>query len=65
MSRQITLLGESLDAGEVSVLVGCPIHDNGDTADLVLDADEWSALLTRRRQVGWPLHFVPAETCDA
>lgn len=65
MSRQITFLCEGLDAGEVSLLIGCPIHDNGDTAELVLDADEWSALLMRRRQVGWPLHFVQTEAADA
>ena len=65
MSRQITPLNDSLDAGEVSSLIGCPIHDNGDTADLALDADAWADLLTRRRRVGWPLHFYREEAPDA
>lgn len=58
MARSVTVLADHLDSGELSVLVGMPIHDNADQADLCLSADEWVDLLTRRRQVGWPLHFV-------
>lgn len=65
MARHITQIGAALDAGEVSSLIGCPIHDNGDTADLVLDADAWVDLLTRRRRVGWPLHFYREGAPDA
>lgn len=58
MSRHLTQLRGDLDAGEISSLIGSPIHDNADQADLCLTADEWAALLARRRTVGWPLHFV-------
>ena len=58
MSRHITELHDELCSGELSSLVGTPIHDNADQADLCLTADEWSALLRRRQSVGWPLHFV-------
>ncbi|PPU41193.1 hypothetical protein XaplCFBP3123_08985 [Xanthomonas arboricola pv. populi] len=53
--RYITPLSERLDAGELASLVGLPIYNNGDTADLTLTADEWAALIERRRRVGWPL----------
>ncbi len=65
MARHITQVEGTLDAGEVSSLIGCPIHDNGDTIDLVLDADGWADLLTRRRRVGWPLRFYREEAPDA
>lgn len=58
MARHLSLLDGGLDAGEVNSLIGSPIYDNADQADLCLTADEWAALLARRRQVGWPLHFV-------
>jgi len=57
MARHLTPLQDTLDAGELSSLVGTPIFDNADQGDPSLTADEWAALLTRRRQVGWPLHF--------
>ncbi|MEN9140476.1 hypothetical protein [Xanthomonas vesicatoria] len=38
--------------------MGLPLHNNGDTADLSLTADEWAALTERRRRVGWPLNFL-------
>jgi hypothetical protein len=60
MARSVTLLADRLDSGELSVLVGTPIYDNADQADLCLSADEWVDLLERRRSVGWPLHFVEA-----
>ncbi len=58
MARHLTPLQDSLGAGELSSLVGSPIFDNADQADLSLTADEWVALLARRNRVGWPLHFV-------
>jgi|UPI000695C0EB hypothetical protein len=64
MSRHITLLDESLGAGELASLIGMPLHDNADCADLVLTADDWCALLERRRRVGWPLHFVVGLEAD-
>lgn len=64
MPRHIATISGGLDAGEVGALVGCPIHDNADCADLVLTADEWCALLERRRRVGWPLHFVVGLEAD-
>ncbi|MBB4722719.1 hypothetical protein [Xanthomonas euvesicatoria] len=61
MSRHITQLDDALSAGELATLVGLPIHNNGDIADLCLTSDEWAALTERRRLVGWPLNF-PAPT---
>lgn len=65
MARHITHLHDIVGDGEVASLVGCPIHDNADMADLTLTSDQWADLVTRRRRVGWPLHFVAAEHCDA
>lgn len=56
MSRHITPLDDALSAGELATLVGLPIHNDGDIADLYLTADEWAALTERRRRVGWPLN---------
>ncbi|WP_235175463.1 hypothetical protein [Xanthomonas arboricola] len=56
--RYIMPLSERLDAGELASLVGLPLHNNGDTTDLSLTADEWAALIERRRRVGWPLNFL-------
>lgn len=56
--RYVTPLSDGLDAGEIASLVGLPLHNNGDTADLSLTADEWAALTERRRRVGWPLNFL-------
>ncbi|MGV7193738.1 hypothetical protein [Xanthomonas axonopodis] len=58
MSRSITPLHDALCTGELATLVGLPIHNNGDIADLHLTADEWAALIERRRRVGWPLNFL-------
>jgi len=58
MARQMTPLNDSLDAGELATLIGTPIFDNADQADLCLTADEWATVVQRRRAVGWPLHFV-------
>lgn len=58
MSRHVTPLHDSLDAGELASLVGLPIHNNGDTADLCLTSDQWAALNERRRRVGWPINYV-------
>lgn len=58
MGRHVTHLRDDLDAGELSSLIGSPIHDNADQADLALTADGWANLLARRRRVGWPLHFM-------
>jgi len=57
MSRHVTPLDGALNAGELATLVGLPIHNNGDIADLCLTADDWVALTERRRRVGWPLNF--------
>ncbi|NJC38162.1 hypothetical protein GGR60_002716 [Xanthomonas arboricola] len=56
MSRHITPLDDSLGAGELGALVGLPIYNNGDIAELCLTADDWAALTERRRRVGWPLN---------
>lgn len=56
MARHLTLLDDRLGSGELSSLIGLPIHSDGDAADLVLTTDEWAALLQRRQVVGWPLH---------
>ncbi|MEA9550515.1 hypothetical protein VC253_01385 [Xanthomonas campestris] len=56
--RHITPLDDALSAGELATLVGLPIYNNGDIADLRLTADEWAALTERRRRVGWPLNFL-------
>lgn len=56
--RYVVSLNDCLDAGELASLVGTPIHNNGDIADLSLTADEWAALTERRRRVGWPLNFL-------
>ena len=65
MARHLTPLQDSLAAGELSSLIGCPIHSNADVADLVLSSDEWADLLIRRRRVGWPLNFVQTGQADA
>jgi len=57
MARHLIVLDDCLGGGELGSLVGTPIYSNADEADLCLTADEWASLLTRRRQVGWPLHF--------
>ncbi|MEA9657823.1 hypothetical protein [Xanthomonas campestris] len=58
MSRHVAPLHDALSAGELATLVGLPIHNNGDTVDLSLTADEWTALIGRRRRVGWPLNYL-------
>ncbi|WP_238155935.1 MULTISPECIES: hypothetical protein [Xanthomonas] len=58
MSRHVTPLDDALSAGELATLVGLPIHNNGDIADLCLTSDEWAALTERRRRVGWPLKYL-------
>ncbi len=58
VSRHITPLDDALTAGELATLVGLPIHNNGDIADLCLTSDDWAALTERRRRVGWPLNFL-------
>ncbi|WP_416203745.1 hypothetical protein [Xanthomonas euvesicatoria] len=63
MSRHVTQLDDTLGAGELATLVGLPLYNNGDIADLCLTSDEWAALTERRRRVGWPLNFPePAES---
>ncbi|CAD0339126.1 hypothetical protein CFBP498_26390 [Xanthomonas hortorum pv. vitians] len=63
MSRRVTPLHDALSAGELATLVGLPIHNNGDIADLSLTADEWATLMERRRRVCWPLLYVPEKQC--
>ncbi|WP_115562363.1 hypothetical protein [Xanthomonas arboricola] len=61
--RYVVSLNDCLDAGELASLVGTPIHNNGDIADLSLTADEWATLMERRRRVCWPLLYVPEKQC--
>jgi hypothetical protein len=61
MARHLTPLHDHLASGELSSLVGLPIHSDGDAAGLALTSDEWTALLQRRRLVGWPLQRTHAD----
>lgn len=58
MTRSVIPVQDDLDSGELSSLIGIPVHDNGDVAELCLTTDEWSALIERRRRVRWPLRFL-------
>lgn len=55
-ARRIKRLAPDLDAGEAGSLIGEPVFDAGDVADMALTSDQWVAVLTARREAGRPLH---------
>jgi len=57
MARRFIPLSDDLLSGELGSIVDAPLYNNGDQVELCLSSDAWSALLERRRVVGWPLCF--------